>query len=282
MTIEQDKDKIVEFLIGSDPEVFLQDRETKEIVSAIPYVMGDKHEPYQIPDLPKGCCIQTDNIMVEYCLPATKSPEEFVENLELCKQFTNDIIPANLEVVIKASGRLNEKYLKDKKSQQFGCDPDFNAWADGFQNESPSNKTNLRTCGGHIHIGYNNHSMDKSMQLIKALDIFLGVPSILLDPDKERKKMYGKAGAFRFKDYGVEYRSLSNFWIKDLELVKWTFAGVQNAINFVNRKLVNKLTDTQQNEIETCINTGDEALSHKLMNEFGLIEVLAKSSIYID
>ena len=34
------------------------------------------------------------------------------------------------------------------------------------------------------------------------MDLFLGVPSILIDPDTERRKMYGKAGDYRLKEYG--------------------------------------------------------------------------------
>lgn len=55
---------------------------------------------------------------------------------------------------------------------------------------------------GHIHIGYNNPEIEKSVDIIKAMDLFLGIPSILMDKDTLRRSRYGKAGAFRFKSYG--------------------------------------------------------------------------------
>src|SRR3546814_7881426 len=35
--------------------------------------------------------------------------------------------------------------------------------------------------------------------------------------------MYGAAGAFRTKPYGVEYRVLSNAWLKDSNLMSWVY-----------------------------------------------------------
>src|SRR3546814_1862742 len=51
--------------------------------------------------------------------------------------------------------------------------------------------------------------------LVKQLDWYLGLWSLGKDKDKVRRSLYGKAGACRIKPYGVEYRVLSNFWIKN-------------------------------------------------------------------
>lgn len=135
---------------------------------------------------------------------------------------------------------------------------------------------------GHIHIGYNNPDMETSMNIIKALDIFLAIPSIILDPDKDRKKMYGKAGAFRFKNYGVEFRTLSNFWIKDQESVDFVFNGVQAAVDYINSDKLKDLTDVMALKIQTCINTSDESLAYELVSSFGLEKILNRSKVYID
>lgn len=60
--------------------------------------------------------------------------------------------------------------------------------------------------------------------------MFLGVPSIVLDDDKERRSLYGSAGSFRFKEYGIEYRTLSNFWLKNKDFMSWVFDQTQLAI----------------------------------------------------
>ncbi len=42
--------------------------------------------------------------------------------------------------------------------------------------------------------------------------MILGLQSVLLDPDTRRRRMYGKAGAFRFKKYGklIKHKLLIN------------------------------------------------------------------------
>ena len=59
--------------------------------------------------------------------------------------------------------------------------------------------------------------------LVKQLDWYLGGWSIARDENTERRSLYGKAGACRIKDYGVEYRVLSNFWVttRDRRLAVW-------------------------------------------------------------
>ena len=54
----------------------------------------------------------------------------------------------------------------------------------------------------HIHIGYDAPEIDRSLRLITYLDAYLGLPSILIDKDTERRKLYGQAGCFRLTRYG--------------------------------------------------------------------------------
>src|SRR5690606_5853835 len=91
-----------------------------------------------------------------------------------------------------------------------------------------------RTCGGHIHIGYDSPDFIVSEDIVHAMDTVLGLESINLDKDDRRREMYGKAGCFRVKDYGVEYRTLSNFWLQSDELKKWAYNKTLEAIEMVN------------------------------------------------
>lgn len=54
----------------------------------------------------------------------------------------------------------------------------------------------------HIHIGYDNPTIDFSKLLIRYMDMYLGVPSVLIDTDVNRRKYYGNAGSFRLCAYG--------------------------------------------------------------------------------
>ena len=67
------------------------------------------------------------------------------------------------------------------------------------------------------------------------MDFYLGLPSLLFDADTRRREMYGKAGCFRPKPYGAEYRTLSNAWLKSEELIRWVHrqvkTGMENVIS---------------------------------------------------
>jgi hypothetical protein len=43
--------------------------------------------------------------------------------------------------------------------------------------------------------------------------------------------MYGQAGAFRIKPYGMEYRVLSNAWLQTPELMGWVYDNTIKALS---------------------------------------------------
>ncbi len=106
-----------------------------------------------------------------------------------------------------------------------------------------------------MHVGCQT-AINKPLEVIKAMDIFLGVPSIFLDGDKERRKLYGGAGAHRVKPYGVEYRTLSNFWLWEDWTKLWVFQQTERAINFV--KSGKEIPRHHGTIIRKAINNGDE------------------------
>lgn len=120
---------------------------------------------------------------------------------------------------------------------------------------------------GHIHIGYNDPNIDTNMRIIQVLDLFLGVPSVILDKDTLRRELYGKAGEFRHKYYGVEYRVLSNFWIQDEEHVQWVFKNIKTALTFIESNEIDKET---AEAIQTCINTCDKDTAEYLIEIFNI------------
>jgi hypothetical protein len=78
---------------------------------------------------------------------------------------------------------------------------------------------------------------------IRMLDLFLGIPSVFIDKDRTsvaRRKLYGKAGRFRKPPHGVEYRSLSNFWLSSPKLVELVYDICEFTLEFVkNKKYLN-------------------------------------------
>ena len=255
-------------LFGADPELFIQDKEGK-FISAIGKIGGTKHDPRPI-DL-YGSYVQEDNVAVEFNIAPAKGKIEFIRNiyrpLSYIKDFVKKQIGAN--ICISASAIFTEDQLLDPRAQAFGCDIDYNAWT-GKANPRPKaagEHKNLRTAGGHLHISWERPNMAQRIALVKMLDLTQGVPSVIMDEDDTRRNLYGKAGAYRPKSYGVEYRVLSNFWIKSPRLMAWLIDQAHLAMTFLSRGM---LPQSDKDAILASINGGNKREARKLIDKYGL------------
>ncbi len=136
-----------------------------------------------------------------------------------------------------------EDELLDPEAWAFGCDADYDAWkiAKNIVPDDAASKP-FRTTGGHIHLGHEEIAKS-DWHIIKAAklcDAFHGVISIVLDhaeDSKARRSLYGKAGCHRPKPYGIEYRTLSSYWIGTPELASITYKVSEAVIGtFLNDK----------------------------------------------
>ena len=158
----------------------------------------DKWNPMQVPDMPQGFTFQEDNVAVEFGIPPAASAKEFVAHIQsVQKKFLEqhkNLTFSNLSCVV-----FPDEEMKHPAAHIFGCEPDFNAW-NGHMNKKPNPPVpNMRSAGGHVHI---ETTLNKR-HVIQACDLFLGVPSVLMDEGEMRKQLYGKAGCFRPKSYLV-------------------------------------------------------------------------------
>lgn len=246
------------FRLGSDPEVFLQDK-NGSAVSAIGYINADKWNPMQIPDMPEGYTLQEDNVSLEYGIPPAASADEYVEHIQKVMEKSLEYLPglsfSKLSCII-----FPKEQMQHPLAYIFGCEPDFNAWT-GKVNKKPEPPHPLmRSAGGHIHV---ETTRDPS-EVVRAMDLFLGVPSVLMDKGEQRKQMYGAAGAHRKKSYGVEYRTLSNFWIFEEKLIRWVWNNTERSINSTVDVLA------EQDMILEAINNNNKEVAQALVNQYNL------------
>lgn len=248
--------------IGADPELFIE--RNNKVISAEGLFGGTKESPKPIGE--EGFAIQEDNVMVEFNIPASSTSEEFVENINYGKDYISNMckLYGDLSISDKASADLSEEELSSPQACQFGCESDFNVYS-GKINTPPTPEGTMRCAGGHIHIGYSKPNEQDSDNLIYAMDMVLGLQSVLIDPDTRRKEMYGKAGCFREKKYGVEYRVLSNFWLKNDATIKWAFDSTQRAIKLANHPYFYEVRDTFSNAVEEAINSNDKKSAKSLL-----------------
>lgn len=260
---------ITNVTLGCDPEMFLFSPEKNKFVPVCGLVGGTKEEPLPITE--EGHAIQEDNVMLEYCIPPCKIREDYIENIEFTKTYIDETVLKPMGLISKcvASARFNIEDLRTDQAKLFGCSESYNAWTTEI-NKVNSDDLTLRTAGGHIHVGYDNPNALVSINLIKAMDLFLGVPSILLDTDTERRKMYGKAGEYRLKSYGVEHRTLSTFWTSNKTLMEWVWDSTMAAIEFVNSGGI----ITNPDDIIRCINNSDKELAKEIIDDYRLVSKL--------
>jgi hypothetical protein len=233
---------------GADPELFLRDSKTNLPVTSIGLIGGSKDFPRQ---LGNGYALQEDNVAVEFNIPPASTKDQFHASIAYVLAYLKqELEPQDLVLDISPTMEFDPKQLDNPQAQTLGCDPDYNAWTNEI-NPKPVAPPTLRSSGGHLHIGYDNPTLELSREIVKVHDLFVSVPSILYDDDMKRRAIYGKAGACRYKSYGVECRTFSNFWLKSEELTKWLYEQSEKAIDFINEG--RKLTLEDSRMIVECV-----------------------------
>lgn len=273
------------FKFGCDPELFVTNG-NGEFVSAEGLIPGTKEEPHAV----ERGAVQVDGMAAEFNIDPAETFQEFNDSITAVLKQLQGILPVGYNLHALPSVNFSQE-VWDKasyNSKQLGCSPDFNAWT-GEVNPPPQDLENprLRTASGHIHIGWTDNREASDLQhlancrdLVKQLDWYLGSWSLTKDGDPMRRRLYGKAGACRFKPYGVEYRVLSNFWVldKDLRLLVWN--KMNNAIHcmrseylpdlgskFVRRSILKKGTTWNDLLIQSI---SDSSVNETLLKTFPL------------
>lgn len=260
---------IRKFTVGADPELFIFNTATKTVVSSAGIIPGLKGEPWVDPAWPKGFGLEIDNILAEFNIPPCTTKEEFVNNIVFMKNYIRDFVKKinpNYDIRCRASYIVPEDQLQSEQAKLFGCSVDFNAYTEEPNPKPDGERTNLRSSGMHIHLGYDNPDVETSLLLVKYFDAFLGVPSVLLDGDTKRRNLYGKAGAFRLTDYGLEYRSLSSVFLKTKTNLNFVWDGIMRVIKAYNLQIPLPPAD----EVQAAINNSDSVLAKKLIDEYHL------------
>lgn len=218
------------FTIGCDPELFLVDA-LGAFKSSIGRIGGSKEAPLPLP-LGDGFAVQEDNVAIEFNIPPAQSEGEFNESVGKALAFLEDNVRSTQGLAFSKVSATSFPWeeLNTPAAFVFGCDPDYNAWTRRKNPPPSSSDKTLRSCGGHVHIGM---EMDEEMRwrLGRLMDFYVGVPSTLLDDGELRKQLYGKRGAIRLKPYGIEYRTLSNFWVFSETLRKWVYRATSSAVD---------------------------------------------------
>lgn len=255
--------------IGADPELFIINTKTNKVVSAVGLIPGVKGKPYRPKGMPKGFGIETDNILAEFNIPSVKCKEDFINNIYKMKnyidKFVKNINP-DLGILCTASQEVPDSELESDQAKEFGCMPDYNVYTEKSNPKPCGATTNIRSCGFHIHCGYPHNNIKDSLIFIKYFDSYLGVPSVLRDPDTKRRSLYGKAGCFRLTPYGFEYRSLSSALMSSMTNLEFVWNQIEKAVYAWENDLLLPPSEL----VQKAINDSDASLAKKLIISYSL------------
>jgi hypothetical protein len=263
--------------VGTDPEFFLSDTRTGGVIPSCGLIGGTKGNPIKIPDLPKGFGLQEDNVMVEVNVPPATSAHQFLDYMESAMFNARGLIETRhpyLSVDEHCTRLFSDHLLTHPQAKQVGCAPDFDSYNDTaydpiqFPQEVDGE---WRFCGGHIHLGY--ESDVPGFVVARLCDLFIGLPSIGQDKQGMRRDSYGQAGRWRKTPYGIEYRTLSNYWLWSdyyIEAVAENALRVGRLVERADQNVLRrKFAEVPWEAVKRGINTEDAGMCQNLIQYVG-------------
>jgi hypothetical protein len=259
---------IKDFKLGADPEFFVKDGD--KYVSAYGLVKGTKNNPQKV----QLGAVQVDGMALEYNIDPVTTEADFISyNRHVLKEL-RDVVDPKLSFAFDPVATFGYDYIQgqDEEAKKLGCTPDFNAYT-GEENAPPDAEMPFRTASGHIHVGWTKgmdiedpEHLEACRMMVKQLDAVLGTASVVWDSDPTRRQLYGKAGAFRPKSYGVEYRVMSNAWLKN----DWQMGLVFSMARSAFKALLdgNIYFDGREGKIEAAINNSDVKACYNWSSHF--------------
>lgn len=224
-------------LLGADPEFIILDYNNNP-VNAIKILKNSKSNPI----IDNNFVFFYDNVLAEFNFPPAPNEDVFVQRIKFGLEKLQNIV-SPYKISFKSAVEFYEHDTKNPNFYELGCDPDINAYTLKY-NKLPEKffEHNLdRFAGGHIHVGGKKNDVVTDSLLkpiyVYMMDLFVGIPSVLLDQSVEafrRKQVFGQAGSYRPKPYGIEYRVLSPFWLANPATTRLVYRLCEFVFNFMN------------------------------------------------
>lgn len=263
--------------IGADPELFVMDSRTGKFVCAHGLVQGTKDHPQPV----EHGAVQVDGMALEFNIDPAETEDQFMLHIQHVREQMQAMIDPAYVLTPVATAYFDVDYFAQcpEEAKMLGCTPDYNAWTEKM-NERPETNEPFRTGAGHIHCGW-TQDMDiadpafvqEAFMVVKQLDVCVGQYSPLWDDDVKRRTLYGAAGACRIKSYGVEYRPLSNAWLRTPELTSWVYRQTYTAIQLLAKG--HRFFEKHGATAQRIINSSSPVEKYKLTNYLSKMPITA-------
>lgn len=250
------------FTFGCDPEVFIKNEKGIH-VPPIGIIPGTKEQPEYMGD---DVFLQIDGMAAEFNITPAANFEDFDARIGMALKKIKELLPKKWSVDVCSYVRFDPEVFDaaPPHAKELGCHPDCNAWT-GEMNPPPNMEADpyLRTAAGHLHFGWTKDADLTDPQhilncrdLVQQLDWYVGAWLLSKEPDNTRRQLYGRAGACRYKPYGVEYRVPSNVWIttKQNRMIVWN--RMQAAVNSMSKMFLPERAGYYTQTLLNSINSG--------------------------
>jgi hypothetical protein len=216
---------------GADPELFIATKDGKVVGGerAIPQDgLGDSYyDSWNQKRRMTRKRVVLDGVQVEFNVAASQCRASLGADIKATfaslkrhlDAANNGLVPS-FEAVV----RVDPEELKalSEAAQKLGCQPSANIHDRNASVTVTKANENLRSAGGHIHLGLHKPLMEHRERLPFLMDVIVGNTCVLIDRNPlaaERRTLYGRAGEYRIQPHGLEYRTLSNFWLRSYQLM---------------------------------------------------------------
>jgi hypothetical protein len=264
----------IRYRCGADPELFLAKTEGG-IVSSEHFIPADeKNETGVTQDgvqiefhpPPSGCRAHVGNAIARsFCL----LKREVLDKNGLTLDFRQAIT-------------LSKKEMKNigEKGKLLLCEPSHNNYTKDTGLTVDGATYPGRSLSGHLHFGGPHCWAWQSTRVvtdipamatrprttIQTMDLLLGNTCVIIDTSPlniERRKLYGRAGEYRLPKHGLEYRVLSNFWLRSYQAMSLVMGLGRWILNICDpehteyRVLRNLLARVKKKDLLYAINQND-------------------------
>lgn len=220
--------------IGADPEFFVTKNGEPYPICGLLGGTKKAPKPFHVGH------VQEDNVMAEFNIPPAHSESEFVSNvIGMRDQMTEYLKLQELIPDFCSVKQFPMEALSSLQAQNIGCEPDYNAYT--YEKNPTQNYGTMgpfRTASFHVHIGIPDNLLEEMPDFRAACarlcDALVLIPIMVLGADdSKRRQFYGKAGSFRPKPYGLEYRGLGAEVLKSAYYLGVVYRGAKTAATHV-------------------------------------------------
>lgn len=283
------------YTLGADPEVFVRKYnprtgEKGDIIPICGLVGGTKDNPLPMSGHPSrqlqalqterspldpGYKYQEDGVAYEFNLPPAKNSADFSTYIKRAIAYTGYLLDHHGLVADwgRSSHRFAADELTHENANRIGCDPDWSAYAEDGSVKATARKPfkieefgTTRFTGGHVHFGYDKDLIPDHI-MAALVDALVYMPLLSHDTQTDRRRFYGKAGLYRPKDYGMEYRTMSPFWLNGMQ---YSWVGAQSFrllddLHSKTEELEQLFIKLPHKAIATAINFGADSKKGKIL-----------------